>query len=582
MADRTLTINHADGDSETYTIKRDKFAGVREMSVDGSTVTVDRTAKPKAQSKETTFGVSGQKALDGKREQVNLYGISGQSNGAGRAENGDAGTRFDALDALSSQAFIYNRGTSSFDQFNFGINQTLTGGNSGQFGPESELLRLAVDGSDTKAFVVKYTQGGTNLYEQWDSEAGSNLYSDFVSDYQAAVSSLQAQGYDVIHKGVLFAQGERDSKNDLGGGVISYYEDKQLKFVENLRKDLNIPSLPVSLTLITVLGTLGSTYTHVSEINQAKQNVANTLAHVRVIDSSSFGFKDDDLHYDGDGQVTHGSAFYSQAVGSFSFQYITIKREIEPLLNKVVGGASAAYSLRDLNDKAGNNKVVRARRSSDNAEADFKAKEVADGTLVTWVGASNDGFVESWYDQSGNGNDAVQLTASSQPKIVDAGALVSGGIDFDGVDDFLDTNNDETLSQPLSFFIVANQSSNGTYFQINGSTSKLSLITGGSGVVSLNGGSALVTSTNITGSQKLLSGIASGSSSSIFINGIADVSGNCGAGPTGTNRKLRIGNLYSSSRFSTLKLKELIIYPSDQSANREAIETNINNQYDIY
>jgi len=32
MADRTLTINHADGDSETYTINRDKFAGVREMS----------------------------------------------------------------------------------------------------------------------------------------------------------------------------------------------------------------------------------------------------------------------------------------------------------------------------------------------------------------------------------------------------------------------------------------------------------------------------------------------------------------------------------------------------------------------
>ena len=32
MADRTLTINHADGDSETYTINRDKFAGVWEMS----------------------------------------------------------------------------------------------------------------------------------------------------------------------------------------------------------------------------------------------------------------------------------------------------------------------------------------------------------------------------------------------------------------------------------------------------------------------------------------------------------------------------------------------------------------------
>ena len=31
------------------------------------------------------------------------------------------------------------------------------------------------------------------------------------------------------------------------------------------------------------------------------------------------------------------------------------KGESRPLLSKVVGGASAAYSLRDLNDKAGNN-----------------------------------------------------------------------------------------------------------------------------------------------------------------------------------------------------------------------------------
>jgi hypothetical protein len=34
-----------------------------------------------------------------------------------------------------------------------------------------------------------------------------------------------------------------------------------------------------------------------------------------------------------------------------------------------------------------------------------------------------DGFVETWYDQSGNGNDATQSVAGSQPKIVDAGVL---------------------------------------------------------------------------------------------------------------------------------------------------------------
>ena len=56
-----------------------------------------------------------------------------------------------------------------------------------------------------------------------------------------------------------------------------------------------------------------------------------------------------------------------------------------PLLSKVVGGAAAAYSLRDLNDKAGNNKVVRVRRASDNHERDFLAKEVSNGTLKNWV-----------------------------------------------------------------------------------------------------------------------------------------------------------------------------------------------------
>ena len=581
MADRTLTINHADGGSETYTIKRDKFAGVREMSIDGSTVTVDHTAVPKEQSKETTFGVSGQKPLDGKREQVNLYGISGQSNGAGRAETVDAGTRFDALDALSSQAFIYNRGTGSFDQFDFGINQTLTGGNSGNFGPESELLRLAVDGVDTKAFVVKYTAGGTNLYTQWDSEAGGNLYSTFVADYQAAVSSLQAQGYDVIHKGVLFAQGEKDSKNDLGGGVESYYEDKQLKFVENLRKDLNIPSLPVSLTLITVLGTLESTYTHISEVNQAKQNVADTLENVTVIDSSSFGFISDDLHYNSDGQIAHGSSFYSQAVGSFSFQYITIKRDIDPLLSKVVGDASASYSLRDLNDKAGNNKVVRVRRESDNNEKDFTAKDVSNGTLTDWVGTGNDGFVETWYDQSGNGNDAVQLTAGSQPKIVDAGVLVSGGIELDGVDDYLGFTNNITLTDADIYSVL---STSDTTFSIFGT------FINNSNKVFLPLAQKNNTSTelyrNVTINQFYLNGSLSSPATRNASNTLIATGSNVLANFNGASTSFYLAELGRGGGADAWaidgSISEIIIYPSDQSANRAAIETNINNQYDIY
>jgi hypothetical protein len=96
-----------------------------------------------------------------------------------------------------------------------------------------------------------------------------------------------------------------------------------------------------------------------------------------------------------------------------------------PLLLDAVPGAAAAYSLRQLSN-AYTGPVVTVRRSSDNAEADFKASEIDDGTLTAFCGAG-DGLVKTWHDQSGNGRDASQGTAANQPKIVDSGSLVTEG-----------------------------------------------------------------------------------------------------------------------------------------------------------
>ena len=84
---------------------------------------------------------------------------------------------------------------------------------------------------------------------------------------------------------------------------------------------------------------------------------------------------------------------------------------------------AAAYSLRSLT--GGDPLVVRVRRSSDNSEQDFNASGVHSGALVDFVGSGNDGFVETWYDQSGNGKDATQTTASNQPQIVSSGSLIA-------------------------------------------------------------------------------------------------------------------------------------------------------------
>ena len=193
-----------------------------------------------------------------------------------------------------------------------------------------------------------------------------------------------------------------------------------------------------------------------------------------------------------------------------------------------------------------------------------------------------DGFVETWYDQSGNGNDATQSVATAQPKIVDGGSLVTGGINFDGVNDALESLFNLAATQPITFFTVATQQVASSYLSINGGTSNLSLITSAGGNVALNGGTPLISTGVVNGVEKLVSSVADGVSSEIFIDGSSDTVGGAGLGPTGSAGRLKIGNIYGLNRFADAEINEVIIYDSDQSANRSGIETNINDHYNIY
>jgi len=109
-----------------------------------------------------------------------------------------------------------------------------------------------------------------------------------------------------------------------------------------------------------------------------------------------------------------------------------------PLLLDAVPGAAAAYSLRQLSN-AYTGPVVTVRRSSDDAEADFKASEIDDGTLAAFCGAG-DGFVKQWWDQSGYERHGSQTTTTYQPKIVSTGSVIleegKPALQFDGIADF--------------------------------------------------------------------------------------------------------------------------------------------------
>lgn len=76
--------------------------------------------------------------------------------------------------------------------------------------------------------------------------------------------------------------------------------------------------------------------------------------------------------------------------------------------------------------------LFRVRRASDNAEQDIgyvAGTGIADIAALTSFCAGTDGFVKTWYDQSGNGRDLTQSTTASQPKIWDSatGAVLING-----------------------------------------------------------------------------------------------------------------------------------------------------------
>lgn len=117
---------------------------------------------------------------------------------------------------------------------------------------------------------------------------------------------------------------------------------------------------------------------------------------------------------------TAGNGIDPDAQQSVSVTVVTA----EMGLLDIYPGAAGAWSLRKLS--GGTAEVVRVRRSNDDAEANFAAEDVTGGALEAWVGAGNDGFVVTLFDQSGHSRHATQGTPGVQPRIVISGDLVTG------------------------------------------------------------------------------------------------------------------------------------------------------------
>ena len=244
-----------------------------------------------------------------------------------------------------------------------------------------------------------------------------------------------------------------------------------------------------------------------------------------------------------------------------------------PLLD-TYSGAAAAYSLRLL-DSSYVGSAIRVRRSSDNTEQDIGFNvfgELDTVSLLDFAG-TGDAFVKTWYDQSGNSNDATQTVTGSQPQIVSSGAVITenGKPVVEFISKTLNVPNSATSSTMFAFSVFKTNdvtTEQGVYnFNANGS---LSLNRGGNGVICMRNGN--VGSSGTTATPHLVS---AHHGTKVFIDGTQ-------ATTSVTGRLSNSNTLGRANYHLNGFIQEFIVYLSDESDNRAGIESNLNTFYNIY
>jgi hypothetical protein len=249
--------------------------------------------------------------------------------------------------------------------------------------------------------------------------------------------------------------------------------------------------------------------------------------------------------------------------------------------------ATVGYSLRKLrSDYSGAS--IRVRRSLDNTEQDigFVGNNLDTASLLAFVGVGN-GFVSVWYDQSGAGLNLTQTTASSQPRIVNTGIIdttnSNNSLVFNGTSNFLQ-NASVNTGNPKSIFIISqlnNVLGERVMFDSVVTTQAI-FYKPVSNFLDIRFGAGIQSLTLFNNNQSLYSILQNGTSSNAYRNSTTQFYTNFNLGTNAFNG-FRIGAVRGTAAvFWEGSFQEIIIYGNNQSANRTAIETNINNYYDVY
>jgi len=213
----------------------------------------------------------------------------------------------------------------------------------------------------------------------------------------------------------------------------------------------------------------------------------------------------------------------------------------------------------------------------------FITNELDTTTLLTFVGLGN-GFITTWYDQTGNSRNLIQTSLTAQPQIVVGGVIYTynnkSALYFDGINDLLQTfisiysNLDSyyvLIPSDTNYRYPANASNLNHYgpYALSGDTvNPLSAAYGSPQIYSNNN---LFTGTTRNDLYNFLNQY------SIVVHQSANL-----AGGSWNFTSTSYAILGTTSSVLNGFVQEIILFNISQSSNRQAIQNNINSYYNIY
>jgi len=170
------------------------------------------------------------------------------------------------------------------------------------FGPELSFAARVVERLGGPIGIVKLSEGGTNLAEDWAPNRPGSLYEKL-----AALVTAAGRGRSIEVVGMVWMQGGADAKRPK---FARAYKQNFERFIARARADFGNPDM---LVVCGRSASPASKYPNVDRVREAQESIG--LPGYAWVDCDAIHMGKDGVHYSTQGQVQSGHLFADAMLG---------------------------------------------------------------------------------------------------------------------------------------------------------------------------------------------------------------------------------------------------------------------------